>query len=136
MSDILQAFLNAPVLPFDAAAGAALDGLRVRHVRIAAMDLRIAAIALSRNLVLLTRNERDFSRVPGLRTEDWTAKSQHVAARRKAGLVAVSNHGRRAFPGIRWAGTRSIHNGSPGTRPTGIGMCRIAGTSEGPIRLG
>jgi tRNA(fMet)-specific endonuclease VapC len=72
LSDILQAFLNAPVLPFDAAAGAALDGLRVRHVRIAAMDLRIAAIALSRKLVLLTRNERDFSRVPGLRTEDWT----------------------------------------------------------------
>jgi tRNA(fMet)-specific endonuclease VapC len=36
------------------------------------MDLRIATIALSRNLVLLTRNERDFSKVPDLVTENWT----------------------------------------------------------------
>ena len=72
-SDILHGFLNAPVLPFDAAAGAALDSLRARHVRIAAMDLRIAAMALSRDLIVLTRNELDFGRVPGLLTEDWTA---------------------------------------------------------------
>lgn len=71
-SDILHGFLNAPMLPFDAAAGAALDSLRARHVRIAAMDLRIAAIALSRDLIVLTRNELDFGRVPGLLTEDWT----------------------------------------------------------------
>ena len=30
------------------------------------------ALALSRNLIVLTRNERDFGRVPGLLTEDWT----------------------------------------------------------------
>jgi tRNA(fMet)-specific endonuclease VapC len=37
------------------------------------MDLRIAAIAISHNLVLLTRNIRDFSKIPELVTEDWTA---------------------------------------------------------------
>lgn len=36
------------------------------------MDLRIAAIAVSRNLVLLTRNVADFGKIAELRTEDWT----------------------------------------------------------------
>ena len=72
LSEILDGFLNAPVLRFDVAAGAMLDSLRAQRVRIGTMDLRIAAIALSRELVLLTRNGRDFGRVPGLQTEDWT----------------------------------------------------------------
>jgi tRNA(fMet)-specific endonuclease VapC len=68
----LRTFSAAPVLPFDAAAGSVYDDLRRQRVRIATMDLRIAAIALSRGLILLTRNVRDFGKVPGLVTEDWT----------------------------------------------------------------
>jgi tRNA(fMet)-specific endonuclease VapC len=55
---VLDAFAAARVLPFDATALAALDSLLTQGVRLATMDLRIAAIALSRMLVLLTRNTR------------------------------------------------------------------------------
>jgi hypothetical protein len=36
------------------------------------MDARIAAIAMFRRLILLTRNHRDFSKVTGLLIEDRT----------------------------------------------------------------
>ncbi len=70
---ILDGFALAPVLPLDARAMAVFDDLRQQRVRVSTMDLRIAAIAISNKLVLLTRNISDFSKVPGLVTEDWTA---------------------------------------------------------------
>jgi len=69
---ILQGFAFAPVLPFDAQAIAIFERWREQGVRVSTMDLRIAAIAKSRNLVLLTRNAKDFNKVPDLATEDWT----------------------------------------------------------------
>ena len=36
-------------------------------------DTRIAAIALANNGIMVTRNYRDFSLVPNLQIEDWTA---------------------------------------------------------------
>jgi tRNA(fMet)-specific endonuclease VapC len=72
LSETLQGFAVSPVLPYDTQAIAVFDELREQQVRVSTMDLRIAAIALSRNLVLLTRNVSDFGKVPGLVTEDWT----------------------------------------------------------------
>ena len=48
------------------------DGLLAQNLRVGTMDLRLAAIALSQNLTVLTRNLRDFGRVPGLKVEDRT----------------------------------------------------------------
>lgn len=47
--------------------------LEKRGVSIGAMDLLIAAHALSLGVRLATNNEREFRRVPGLRVENWLA---------------------------------------------------------------
>ena len=36
------------------------------------MDLKIASIAIANDALLLTRNLSDFSKIPGLRVEDWS----------------------------------------------------------------
>jgi predicted nucleic acid-binding protein len=73
LAQILRDFAVSPVLPFDAAVATVFDGLVAHGVRIGRMDLRITSIALSRGIVLVTRNVRDFGRVPELRVENWTA---------------------------------------------------------------
>ena len=63
------------VLPFDRLAAETYGPLRAELERIGRRldgpDLRIASIALSRDLTLVTGNVRHFERVPGLRIENW-----------------------------------------------------------------
>ncbi len=61
------------ILPFDEPAAIKFDELRQAGVRIGTMDLRIAAIALSNECTVLTRNSVDFDKVPDLQVDDWTA---------------------------------------------------------------
>ncbi len=65
-------YLAFTLLPFDAAAVVIYDQLLAQNLRVGTMDLRLASIALSRNLTVLTRNLRDFGRVPGLSIADRT----------------------------------------------------------------
>lgn len=64
-----------PVLPFDAAAarryGEVRADLERKGTPIGDADLRIAAIALSRRLTVVTANERHFGRVMDLPVENW-----------------------------------------------------------------
>ncbi|NOT64200.1 MAG: type II toxin-antitoxin system VapC family toxin [Acidobacteria bacterium] len=72
LAQVLRDFLDIPVLPFDAAAQQLFEQWRAQRVRIQTMDLRIAACAASAGLTILTRNARDFGKVPALSFEDWT----------------------------------------------------------------
>lgn len=69
---VLDAFRGHQVLPFDDAAADVFQSLRRQKLRIGTMDLRIAAIAVAKQLIVLTRNVSDFAAVPGLTVEDWT----------------------------------------------------------------
>jgi len=69
---LLSFFTEIPVLHFDKPAAQRLLQLRHSRIRLGSMDLKIAAIAVSREATLLSRNLADFRRVPGLSVEDWT----------------------------------------------------------------
>lgn len=66
-----------PVLPLPAAAAADYGSIRCELERRGEMignnDLWIAAHARASGLVLVTSNEREFRRVPGLEVENWAA---------------------------------------------------------------
>lgn len=64
-------------LPFDDAAAEICGEIRASLARqgtpIGPHDVQIAAIAIARGLILISHNTREFSRVDGLRLEDWQA---------------------------------------------------------------
>lgn len=60
------------VLDYSANADDRFREFRRAGIRIGTQDLRIASIALSSGGVLVTRNRRDFEKVPGLSFQDWS----------------------------------------------------------------
>jgi tRNA(fMet)-specific endonuclease VapC len=60
------------VLDFGEVAATQFQRLRKSQIRVATMDLKIAAIVLSLDATLLTRNTRDFAKIPGLKCENWS----------------------------------------------------------------
>jgi tRNA(fMet)-specific endonuclease VapC len=70
-----QFILPLELVNFDQHAAVAYGKIRAELVRsgslIGSMDMMIAANALSLDLVLVTNNVREFSRVQGLVIEDW-----------------------------------------------------------------
>src|SRR5215470_6208446 len=66
LQETMGFYASIYVLPYDVEAQLQFAHLRRQQVRIGTQDLRIAAIALSKNATLVTRNTRDFAKVPGL----------------------------------------------------------------------
>jgi tRNA(fMet)-specific endonuclease VapC len=72
LEKVVDNFARAQVLGFGPAASEIYDDLRKQPIRIGAMDLRIASIAIANQLTLLTKNTVDFERVPNLVFSVWT----------------------------------------------------------------
>ena len=70
--ETVQFLSTIPVVPFDMACEQQFQALRAMRLRVGSRDLRIAATALVQNVVLITRNRRDFEQVPGLMLDDWS----------------------------------------------------------------
>ena len=71
LARLFEYFRLFHVAQFDERAADQFDTLRSAKIRLGTMDLKIAAIALVNNALLVTANRRDFERVPGLRVENW-----------------------------------------------------------------
>ncbi|HMO85378.1 MAG TPA: type II toxin-antitoxin system VapC family toxin [Lacipirellulaceae bacterium] len=68
----LDNYRQIPVLDFDERAAAAFQRFRGARLKVGTMDLKIAAIVVARGGKLLSRNLRDFAKIPELVVEDWT----------------------------------------------------------------
>jgi tRNA(fMet)-specific endonuclease VapC len=79
--EVLLAEFCAPldILPFDALAaetyGRVQTEIERRGKPIGPLDTLIASHAVSLDVTLVTNNDREFRRVPGLRVENWMARS-------------------------------------------------------------
>lgn len=73
LADVVHA--SFPILPYDEAAALrhAIERARLESAGKTApfVDGQIASIALVHNLIVVTRNLRDFARFAGLKIEDW-----------------------------------------------------------------
>lgn len=72
LSDVIKYFNQVTVLDFDENAYQIFQNLKSQSIRIGSQDLRIASIALAVNGIVVTRNQKDFSKIPNLIREDWT----------------------------------------------------------------
>ncbi len=68
---LVDFFARWQVILFDAQAAEVFRRLRQQRIRIGTMDLKIAAIALVHDALLLSANMQDFRQVPTLRVADW-----------------------------------------------------------------
>lgn len=65
-------FCSVNLLEFNQAACDCYQKLRQQKINSGSQDLRIAAIALVNQAIVVTQNYKDFSKVPDLNIEDWT----------------------------------------------------------------
>ena len=72
LMETVRFFASVPVVPYDKASDDHFQALQSLRLRVGSQDLRIASIALAHHLTVITRNRRDFERIPELSIEDWS----------------------------------------------------------------
>jgi tRNA(fMet)-specific endonuclease VapC len=72
LTDTVDWLAGTQILSFTEPAIVRYEYLRTLRLNIGGYDLRIAGIALEHAAILVTRNLRDFQRVPNLIVEDWS----------------------------------------------------------------
>ena len=72
LSEAVKFFNSIQLLDFDQLAYDTYRKFKSQKIRIGTQDLRIAAITLSFGAIVVTRNQKDFGKVPNLLTEDWS----------------------------------------------------------------
>jgi len=72
LADNVRFLAHFPILTYHERAMNRFDDLVALRLNVGKMDLRIAAIAIEEGCTVVTRNLRDFGRIPGLAVEDWS----------------------------------------------------------------
>lgn len=72
LASTLNELRNWLVVPFSVAAITRYEALKRQNLNVGGNDLRIASIALEIGATVVTRNRRDFARIPGVVIEDWS----------------------------------------------------------------
>jgi tRNA(fMet)-specific endonuclease VapC len=72
LQTMLTFFASIPLLNYTEEAAIVFNQLKHSRVRIGSMDLKIAAISLAYDALLLSSNLKDYQQVPNLKVEDWT----------------------------------------------------------------
>lgn len=67
-------FCSVNLLEFNQAACESYQKLRQQKINSGSQDLRIAAIALVNQAIVVTQNYKDFIKVPDLKMEDWISE--------------------------------------------------------------
>lgn len=71
LQEMQEFFCLLNVVGFDRNARLKFIELKKQYRRLSTMDLRIAATALSLEIILVTRNRKDFGQIADLKIESW-----------------------------------------------------------------
>ena len=90
LASLVVSWNRFAITPMTVSAWTQFESLVSAKLNVKHNDLRIAAIAKEIGATVVTRNRRDFGRVPGLRIEDWATSSTRSSRRTPSDRVSTA----------------------------------------------